>query len=1081
MLKLLIGTAGTGKTTRVISEIIALASKGEKCLLLVPEQFSKTGEAQLFSALKNTQLHLVRLFSFTSLLRDVQSNHRHLKGTLISAAGKAVMAKRAVDGVRNQASSYAKRSGNLAFSFQLSNAFDDFKRSGLDGETLFQLAKKAPQKNAKLKEISMIYAEYCGLMMNKFCDGEDLLSDLAQNLPLDYLNDTHVFVDGFESFSHGQYEVLKNMLQNATDVSVTFTADTVYDETGGTGNFSFTQQSIKHLLTIAKSVGVKVASPVILKQSKRFKNSHLKNVDNFLLGGDSLSTEKIQGDKNAVFVTEFENQYREVAFLCAKINTLIMEGYTYNDIAVICPQLEKYENQIQESFHLAKIPFFIDQNRIISSSSPVMLFNSIFEVMTKGLNADTAMPLLKTHLTYFDDEIIDKLENYLYIWQDYNFDFSVDFTLSPLGLKAKTQEKEQAELKELNTVRKELCKIFSKNTSEKKEGKGGEILTLAYLNAKELKADEKLLQTIEGIKKTDESSADLLFRQWETVIGCIDELYKIINEEILSPKDISALFMLMVSGEKIGFAPQTQDCVMVTDPKRMKLEKVRAAFILGAAQDIFPAIISDDGVISAMDKDYLKENDYPLKTGFENLFSFENLYFYKALTTGEDLLFISCAQKNLDTKQLFSAEVENLRTDLKLPSAVADLSEYAITKEFFTEYLSEIVTVQSRQSALKLLEELKITSPQMKKREFVIKDLDYLLQCLGQSITLSPTGAESYFQCEFLYFIQNVLRIKPLEKVEFSARIAGDYLHFVAQNVMEKYGADYYKADWGQIEGDISAAVEQFVKENYPPEIARDEKFTAQHDNMHKNACELLQYIHLEQNNSLFRPIAFEEKIGLGGSVPALSVKTDQGKGVNVVGICDRVDLFTGEEKNYLRIVDYKTGAKKFSLDDIYNGLSTQLLLYMSALLEGKFKNIDNLAAGAVVYQPSDAAYKFDDEGDLYTAIGMAINNKEVSGAFDADGKGRFGVIKGKEKIAAAQGGTVVSEKVFQVVLQHAKEKIKQMAQGVYGGEFDSNPLENSDGYMPCNWCQFNSICQNKDKKRSFEKNNFKEKDGEEG
>ena len=189
--------------------------------------------------------------------------------------------------------------------------------------------------------------------------------------------------------------------------------------------------------------------------------------------------------------------------------------------------------------------------------------------------------------------------------------------------------------------------------------------------------------------------------------------------------------------------------------------------------------------------------------------------------------------------------------------------------------------------------------------------------------------------------------MKPLEKAEFSARIAGDYLHFIAQNIMEKYGEDYGNTPWEEVEKDIAGAVDKFIKENYPVAVYDDVKFTAQHENMAENATQLLKYIHTEQQESLFHPIAFEEKIGMGGKVPPLRVKSDNGKNVNVIGVRDRIDIYRGNEKDYLRIIDYKTGNQKFDLDEIYNGLSSQLLLYMNALLQADFgkkeKELDKL------------------------------------------------------------------------------------------------------------------------------------------
>ena len=134
MLKFIIGTAGTGKSRYICDRIVHLAQQGEKCLLLIPEQFSKTAEAMIFSSLDNTQSNLVEVFSFTSLMRDVNTNHIRLVTTPLTEAGKAVLARRAVDNVKKQLDMYSKQSNNFCFSFNLASTFDDLKRSGISGE-----------------------------------------------------------------------------------------------------------------------------------------------------------------------------------------------------------------------------------------------------------------------------------------------------------------------------------------------------------------------------------------------------------------------------------------------------------------------------------------------------------------------------------------------------------------------------------------------------------------------------------------------------------------------------------------------------------------------------------------------------------------------------------------------------------------------------------------------------------------------------------------------------------------------------------------------------------------------------------
>ncbi len=1075
MLNFVIGTAGTGKSRYITDKITNLAAEGEKCLLLVPEQFSKTGETMLFSALDDTGANLVDLFSFTSLMRDVNTNHKTISATPLSAAGKAVLARRAVNNTKSVLDLYAKQKDNFGFSFKLADTFDDLKRSGIDSNLFFSLAQKAPDRSVKLKELALLYTEYRALLGNKFSDSEDLYIQLGQRLPFDYTYNTHIFIDGFESFSFGQLKIIEKMLVDAKSVTVALACDSLYDTTNGTGNFSFVQNTAAQLLRIAKNSDVQISKPVVLKERHRFASADLKNIDLYLLGEDTEPTYD-----NSAFVTEFENQYSEVTYIAAQINKLVQTGYTYNDIAVVCPQLDKYENQLQESFTLANIPYFLDTGRIISSCRPVVLFKSIMTIMSEGLTSENIMPLLKTGLTAFSPEDISMLENYLYVWQDYKFDLSRPFRLSPSGLKPLPDSEETETLDRINIIRSGLWDIFAP-LSANKNAESHILLKNCYECAINLGADEKLLSVASEIKT--EEDRQLLVRQWDSAIECLDELYNICGGDNITPKDLAGLFMLMVEAVTIGFAPQTQDCVIITDPKRMKLEQVKAVFIAGAAQDIFPRVVAESGLISAFDRQYLKENNYPLKNNFENLFSFENLYYYKALTSASEKLYISCCKKNIDTRQTLSNSISALSTILKLTPIHLQPEDHRITKEFFTEYIASLANNLNRQGYIDMLKKINILPPRLHKKDYNIQDLSLIEQAIGNSLTISPTGAQSYFQCAFMYFLQRILDVRPLEKAEFSAKIAGTYLHYVAQNVMAKYGEDYYKANWRDIVADIDINVDNFIKENYPRQITDEIKFTAQYENMKTNATEFLQYIHSEQSGGMFRPIAYEEKIGMGGRVPPLTVEAD-GKQVNIIGVADRVDIYRGRENDYLRIVDYKTGSQKFSLDEVYNGLSSQLLLYMNALLNADFGRGDKpLKAGAVVYQPADAAFKFDkDDEALYTAVGMALSNPEISAAFDNTKGGKFGVISGDDKIKAGPGSVIVGDKKFDIILDYVKDEIKQMASGVWSGRFSRQPLDNGSEGGICTWCRFKAVCRNAQPPRPMEKNNFDnmEKEGDE-
>ena len=1064
MLQLIIGTAGTGKSVFIKEKILDNASKGRKSVLIVPEQFSKTAETEIFSALEKSQFGFVSVFSFTSLLRDVYTEQGAVMPQLLTDAGKAVIAQKALQTVHKQLSGYQNQIKNVAFSYELGRIFEDFRRNGTDSETLYTVAQSAPQINAKLKDLSLIYTQYCAYMQEGSADLEQLYIQLGESLPVSYTDSTDYFVDGFESFSFGQYAVLSRIMEMADNVYVTLTADRVFDNTGGIHPLSYTAKTAEKLLMYAKRKGVKTAPAVKLEHQHRFIGDTLKNIDNFLL---SKPLAEAKADDSA-YITTFETQFEEVCFAAAKINKLTKEGYSYDDIAVVCPQLEKYEHQLQESFSLAKIPYFIDQSRIILSSAPVVLFKAVLDVMEKGINSRSVLPLLKTQLTKFDSETVDWLENYLYIWQDNDLDWSKPFTL-PYGRisDGEVEDGEDMTLSAINSLVYSVKDVFSQWQNDGGKVLGGDILSAMYAIVTDLGCETVLEDIINSTE--DKEKADLILRQWETAVECINQLYRICGGMAVTCGELQQLFMLMVGGTEIGFAPQTQDCVLISTPQRMKTDAVKVVLVLGAAQDIFPSIVSDSTILSSADIQYLKDNNCELSADFTQRFAFENLYFYKTLTTAREKLFVSCAVKNIDSQEILSAEIEGIKDALGLPADSLDAEDYCITEEFFCQYAGETKGTDGTF----YLQAMGMAVPRTDGRIFEITDTETLRQLVGSHMVISPTAAEGYYKCPFSYLIKNLFKIYPLEKAALTQREAGDYLHTVAQKVMEQYGKDYHKAQWEEIEGRTKETVKEYLTANYPEDVRKTARFASLSNDMEQNALHLLKYIHSEQQASQFRPVAFEKQIGFDSDVKPVTVTLDDGSRVSIIGVCDRIDAMEKDGKNYIRIVDYKTGSKNFSLDDVYNGISSQLLLYMNSVVNSK-DFVENPTPAAVMYQPSDAAFKFDDGGSLYTPTGMALESDAVCEGFDADCGGSYGIIKGKDgKLKSESGSAVVNEKLFGAILEHSQNKIKEMAQKVYSGSFDNLPLDIGNGRTGCEYCGYRAICRDFGKVKPKEKAQF--------
>ena len=80
------------------------------------------------------------------------------------------------------------------------------------------------------------------------------------------------------------------------------------------------------------------------------------------------------------------------------------------------------------------------------------------------------------------------------------------------------------------------------------------------------------------------------------------------------------------------------------------------------------------------------------------------------------------------------------------------------------------------------------------------------------------------------------------------------------------------------------------------------------------------------------------------------------GHTIRVIGTVDRVDAMELGGNTYLRVVDYKTGSKKFDLREVWHGLDCQMLLYLFTLVQNGGALFPNPKIAGVEYLWADPA-----------------------------------------------------------------------------------------------------------------------------
>ena len=229
-----------------------------------------------------------------------------------------------------------------------------------------------------------------------------------------------------------------------------------------------------------------------------------------------------------------------------------------------------------------------------------------------------------------------------------------------------------------------------------------------------------------------------------------------------------------------------------------------------------------------------------------------------------------------------------------------------------------------------------------------------------------------------------------------------------------------------------------------------------------------------EFENSDFEPRAFELSIGNGEngeSVKSQVINLADGGTIQIRGSIDRVDTYTENGEQYVRVVDYKSGTKKFKLSDILYGINLQMFVYLFTLcksdneLAGKEAGVLYLHSARSIYNVSrNSLYNEVSDGDdkSYKMLGVVLNDDEhqIAEHMEHDLKGRF--IDAKAYAKGGVGGSIVSLEDMGRISHKIDSLIEQMGINLHMGKIMQNPVDSPTHNNTCEFCDYSSVCANR-------------------
>lgn len=1092
MLQLILGRSGSGKTHTVLSSLRqrVQAGEAERCLLLVPEQYSFETERALLDSVGPQAASSVKVYSFTRLAEMVSRECGGTAGRRMDDASRTLLMSQALWTVGDELHIFRRHLGDPAQVQSMLAMAQECKQCAISPSRLEETAATLPEGTLrqKARELSLVYGAYEALAAQSYLDPLDALTTLARQLPDSrLLRGVHVYVDGFKGFTEQELEVLQRLLVKADTVTVTLCTDTLQEDAAGCALFATATHTANQLIRLAREQGTPVAAIRYLTENHRHMSPALRALESGVFRPDAVPFE---GEAAEVTVTACGDVYAECTYIARALRRYLREGGRARDAAVVARNLNEYDGVLDTALEQAGVPYYWDRRDNLVTDALTTVVLSALRVVTGGWETGEVLRLLKTGLLGFSSHSIALLENYAYQWRIQGTRWREAWRDNPEGLSVKADERTERTLYYLNLLRRRVAGPLER-LQQALAGKptGEEFARAVYRYLTAAQVDRMVRLQVRRLDACGEAAlAERMARLWDVVIGLLDT-FAAAGRTRQSAAQWSELLRLVAGTADLGEIPQGIDAVQVGQADRLRFSAPKLVCVLGANEGVFPAAPTANGMLTDGERRELIARGLPLADASDRQTAEERFYAYMALCAPSERLVVTYPTGNAAGETLLpSVLVETVRrllpghvdgteerpdgTDIEAQAdALRRLSEHwrensplsATLKAVFAGREETADRLRSIGRAADR-EPLRFADPQAARRFF------------GDDLRLSPSRVEQYHLCRFAYFCRYGLKAKVRKPADLDAAESGTLAHFVMERQLPLYTAQGFDTvTRNQAFADAAAAVDDYVETYMGGKSGKSDRFLFLLGRLSRTCGSLLWQVVRELRQSRFVPVDYELKIGLpdetgsrDNTVPAVVLTLPDGARVQVQGVVDRVDVYQTGGVCYVRVVDYKTGSKEFKLRDVVEGLNLQMLIYILSIWRNGGPRYGTVLPAGLLYLPAKLpVVRVEEPGQeealekRQTAVmrmnGLLLDNPEILRAMEADAAGVFIPAKLTPRGETDSRSSVATLAQFGQLQTRVERLLCRMAQTLRDGDIAAVPTGGEvDG---CRYCPYRAVC----------------------
>ena len=1094
MVRFVFGSSGSGKSEYILRDIQRNLSQSQnKIILIVPEQHTVSTERRTAKRYAPSAALRMEVTNFTRLSDSISRKVGGLTYSARTRGADMLMLWRALLSVHGGLSELACNGGDPVS--VLSTVYSALRELTLGAVTESKLSAAADSLeeiegetslSRRTRDLALIGEAWRQLAEDEYASFEDPVMKIKRCASESgYFDGCDVYVDSFYSMTGAQLAALSEIIRHAASVTITIPMkDRHADGIHLAGVKSFYKSVLGAALRYSE------AEFVTLEGNYRCTTRELYTLSEHLwdYSFDGECDTELPSVPESAVLYSVADRYEEAEALCSVIAEKVRGGARYSDIAVVAADTESLSGITDSAMRRHGIPIFTSRSERITSSPAVRLIISLLRIVGRWRGEDV-ISVVKTGLSSLSNDLACAFENYTDTWNIRGHAmFTSPWSMNPDGYKESLSERARQTLANANEAREiiippieRFCTVFEGGRAPIR--KICEALVEYFAETGAYRAMTERAKTL----SPDDSAREMLV--WSEICTAFDTMTRIAGDIVCDSSGFASLFRLVIADADTGAIPTGVDNVTFASAAGLRTDGVRHVIILGAVDGEFPIVPSSDGYFTDSDRERLAETGVVLGSRTDERASEELFRFYRAVSQASESLTVFVPKSSAGSSCIASEGASRIMK-LTKGDIVPFRSLPAERRLFDRLSIDDELRITGDPALARLRRELYGDCPVMSApsaEDARVSDETARL-LFGGNLNLTQSRIEKFAGCPMSYYCSYILKLSEDKKATLDSSDVGKFVHKILEEFFTVTAGKEYPLPKEETEKICDSIIENYVRCTCGGEL--DGRMKYLFIRLRRKVLVFLDAIMEEAAQSRFE--TWRTELPVGGvhgegdalSPPPIVFPCDDGGSVSLYGIIDRLDIYKSESDNatYIRVIDYKTGNKTFSYEDVKAGLNIQLLLYLFSAWRSEgsafAREITStsgkiLPAGALYLsvKPGDPTADFplneNEARELMASTvkrsGIVTDNRDVLDAMDSGISGKYIPVSLKTDGTFKKSASLASLERFGQLYRELGEVITGIAHEMKSGFAAARPVEQS-GYSPCTWCSLKEICRKEDK-----------------